>query len=207
MSTPPGWYPDPYQPENVRYWDGTGWVEDNPTQPTYPQPGVQNNLQPNGQPPRNNLKPLWIVLGACAGLAVLVIAMAAVVGGSQQATPAPTVTVTAPAPTVTVTAPAPAAPAPAAPAPAAPAPAAPAPAAPTTFRMPKLVGRNLQVGQDKLQSLGSYLMDQRDAKATDRFQILDLNWKICRTKPRAGATVSVDSLVIVWAVKLSESCP
>lgn len=26
-STPPGWYPDPYDPTTQRYWDGAQWTE------------------------------------------------------------------------------------------------------------------------------------------------------------------------------------
>ncbi len=57
MSTPPGWYPDPYQPENVRYWDGAGWVEDTPVQPIDPQPEDQSaQTLPSYPPPSSPIE-------------------------------------------------------------------------------------------------------------------------------------------------------
>ncbi|MBW9214767.1 hypothetical protein KV102_07905 [Mumia sp. zg.B53] len=76
-----------------------------------------------------------------------------------------------------------------------------------TFRMPRLVGTNLQLAQDKLQHLGSYVLDQRDALGLDRFQVLDSNWKVCSQKPKAGRTVAVDAVIVLAAVKLEEACP
>ncbi len=75
------------------------------------------------------------------------------------------------------------------------------------FRMPNLVGVNLQTGQDLLQARGSYGLRQVDASGMGRFLVWDRNWKICKTRPRAGKSVSVNALVTVWAVKLEERCP
>lgn len=41
---------------------------------------------------------------------------------------------------------------------------------PETFKMPRLVGQNLQDAQDRLQSLGSYLLQQDDARAWSVFR-------------------------------------
>ncbi len=79
--------------------------------------------------------------------------------------------------------------------------------APEVFRMPNLVGENLQLAQDKLQALGSYLNDQQDAAGLNRVQVLDSNWKVCSQKPAQGAKVPVDTMVVLAAVKLSEQCP
>ncbi len=73
--------------------------------------------------------------------------------------------------------------------------------------MPKIVGMNLQDAQDKLQSLGSYLMDQEDASGLDRWQIDDSNWKVCSQKPKAGKVVPITTIVKAAAVKLDERCP
>jgi len=81
------------------------------------------------------------------------------------------------------------------------------PAEPETFKMPKLVGQNLQDAQDRLQSRGSYVLRQDDATGLERFQVLDANWKVCSQKPRAGKRVPVDRLVVLGAVKLNETCP
>lgn len=73
--------------------------------------------------------------------------------------------------------------------------------------MPKLVGVNLQLAQDTLQSLGSYVLDQEDASGLDRFQVNDANWKVCSQKPKAGAKVPIETVVLLSSVKLAEDCP
>lgn len=73
--------------------------------------------------------------------------------------------------------------------------------------MPGLVGANLQVAQDKLQSLGSYLLTQNDATGQERFQVLDSGWKVCAQIPAAGTKVSFARMIDLRVVKLDESCP
>ena len=46
------------------------------------------------------------------------------------------------------------------------------------FTMPRVVGMNLQLAQDLLQSKGSYILDQVDHKGLLRVQVLDSNWKV-----------------------------
>src|SRR5450759_918961 len=131
------------------------------------------------------------VMGATAGgrmrhrkaiWAVAVLASLGVVSGCGSSTPTtPPAVITQ---TVTVT------PAPPEPSPSA-TPVA-TPAEPSTssalevFTMPNLVGENLQLAQDKLQALGSYLMDQQDAAGLGRIQVLDTNWRVCTQKPAPG---------------------
>lgn len=91
-------------------------------------------------------------------------------------------------------------------APPAEAPGAP-PAEPETFSMPALVGVNLQLAQDQLQSLGSYVLDQTDASGLGRAQVLDSNWQVCAQQPAPGSVVPIDTMVTLSAVKLSETCP
>lgn len=76
-----------------------------------------------------------------------------------------------------------------------------------TFVMPKVTGMNLQLAQDLLQSKGSYLMDQEDAKGLSRFQIIDSAWKVCSQSPSAGKKVPTSTIVVLKSVKLTESCP
>lgn len=46
MDMEPGWYPDPWKPDTVQYWDGTAWTEQRAPRPappptpvvTYPPP-------------------------------------------------------------------------------------------------------------------------------------------------------------------------
>ena len=73
--------------------------------------------------------------------------------------------------------------------------------------MPDLIGKNLQRAQDRLQSLGSFLMDQEDATGEGRWQLLDRNWYVCSQKPAAGKKVPLSAIVTLYVVKLDESCP
>ena len=79
--------------------------------------------------------------------------------------------------------------------------------APEVFKMPNVVGQNLQLSQDQLQVLGSYLMDQTDAAGLSRVQVLDSNWQVCAQSPEPGKTVPVDTMVVLSSVKLAEQCP
>lgn len=134
------------------------------------------------------------------------LALTACGGGTGAAAPA-AVTQTVIRETVTVAPPPPSsAPAPAAPA-AAPAPAPTTATAPETFKMPTVVGMNLQLAQDTLQNLGSYLLDQEDALGLSRLQVNDSNWKVCSQTPKAGTKVPVETVVLLSSVKLTESCP
>lgn len=76
-----------------------------------------------------------------------------------------------------------------------------------TFVVPDLTGMNLQLAQDTLQSLGSYLIDQEDASGLDRIQVLDSNWQVCSQSPPAGTMVPVEAVILLASVKLGESCP
>lgn len=76
-----------------------------------------------------------------------------------------------------------------------------------TFVMPDVAGVNLQLAQDTLQSLGSWVMDQEDASGLDRMQLNDSNWRVCQQDPAAGSVLPVSSVVTLWSVKLDEACP
>jgi hypothetical protein len=74
------------------------------------------------------------------------------------------------------------------------------------FTMPRVVGMNLQLAQDLLQSKGSYILDQVDHKGLLRFQVLDSNWKVCTQSPAAGKVVLASTVVTLSSVKLTERC-
>ncbi|MEO6471220.1 MAG: hypothetical protein ABIR57_05095 [Aeromicrobium sp.] len=76
-----------------------------------------------------------------------------------------------------------------------------------SFKMPNLVGKVLQDAQDELQTHGSYVMDQQDARGLNRFQMLDSNWKVCSQRPAAGIIILVTDTVTLRSVKLNENCP
>ncbi len=75
------------------------------------------------------------------------------------------------------------------------------------FTMPNLVGVNLQDAQDRLQSRGSFLLNQVDATDQGRFQLLDENWQVCSQSPIAGKRVLKTKVVRLEAVQLDEKCP
>jgi len=79
-------------------------------------------------------------------------------------------------------------------------------AAEESFVMPKVVGMNLQLAQDLLQSKGSFVLDQEDFKGLSRIQVLDSNWKVCAQTPSAGKRVGVSTVVTLSSVKLTEKC-
>ena len=74
------------------------------------------------------------------------------------------------------------------------------------FKMPKVVGMNLQLAQDLLQSKGSYILDQVDHKGLLRIQVLDSNWKVCKQSPSPGKVVLASTVVTLSSVKLTERC-
>jgi hypothetical protein len=74
------------------------------------------------------------------------------------------------------------------------------------FTMPRVVGMNLQLAQDLLQSKGSYILDQVDHKGLFRIQVLDSNWKVCKQTPAAGKVVLASTVVTLASVKLTERC-
>jgi hypothetical protein len=74
------------------------------------------------------------------------------------------------------------------------------------FTMPKVVGMNLQLAQDVLQSKGSYILDQVDHKGLLRIQVLDSNWKVCKQSPSPGKVVLASTVVTLSSVKLTERC-
>ena len=115
---------------------------------------------------------------------------------------APTAKAPPPA-TVTVTAPAEVTPEPAADEPAAPDAEEPE----QSFVMPDLVGVNLQLAQDTLQSLDSWVLDQEDASGLSRMQINDSNWYVCQQEPAVGSVMPISTVVTLWSVKLEETCP
>ena len=75
-----------------------------------------------------------------------------------------------------------------------------------SFVMPKVVGMNLQLAQDLLQSKGSFILDQEDFKGLGRIQVIDSNWQICAQSPSAGKRVITSTLVKLSSVKLTEKC-
>ena len=84
--------------------------------------------------------------------------------------------------------------------------ASPAATPEAKFTMPRVVGMNLQLAQDLLQSKGSYILDQVDHKGLLRIQVLDRHWKVCKQSPSPGKVVLASTVVTLSSVKLTERC-
>ena len=224
MNALPGWYDQP--DGSQRFWDGNAWTQ----QTRWPSPAPAAPATPAGSDTAaTSGTPFYrnkVVIGVAAVVVLFVGFSASKGGGDELHTSAalvPVVTATAtvtatevasPTATATVTVEAPASSTPTASEPTAEA-TTEAPSAdesddsaePKTFKMPKVVGKNLQWSQDKLQSLGSWIMDQEDAAGLDRWQVNDSNWKVCSQKPKAGKVAPVDTTVVLKSVKYGEKCP
>lgn len=67
--------------------------------------------------------------------------------------------------------------------------------------MPNVVGMNLQVAQDKIQTLGIFYSRSEDATGAGRAQMLDMNWIVVRQSPQPGVLIGEgDSLLYVKKV-------
>ena len=207
-ATPP---PPQVSPDGRFYWDGRQWA------PLAPPPGVTPGSPAAGAGAERSWFARHKVISALGAAGVVVIVAAAINGAREPTTtdPAgglPATTNTSAAPTTqTSTTPSPAAP-PAETTAAAvvrepPASPATTPATEPTYTMPALDGMNLQLAQDTLQALGSYLMDQQDASGLGRVQVIDSNWQVCSQDPGPGSVIPESTLVTLAAVKLDETCP
>ena len=79
------------------------------------------------------------------------------------------------------------------------------------FAMPSLVGENLQVAQNVVQTHGVFYSLSHDLLGM-RMQVMDGNWKVCDQTPAAGtriqgAAADWEGRIDFGVVKLSESCP
>jgi hypothetical protein len=81
-----------------------------------------------------------------------------------------------------------------------------APATGPTRALPNLVGKGLQVAQNRSQDAGFRKLRSHDALGRKRMQILDRDWKVCSQSPAPGRH-PVEVEVDFGAVKLDERCP
>lgn len=83
---------------------------------------------------------------------------------------------------------------------------APEPASEPSRVLPNLVGKGLQVAQDRTQAAGFRRMTSHDASGRRRVQLFDRDWRVCFQSPAPGSHTT-DIKVDFAAVKLDERCP
>jgi hypothetical protein len=80
-----------------------------------------------------------------------------------------------------------------------------------SFKMPNLVGKDLQTAQNTVQTYGVFYSISHDLLGS-RHQVVDSNWIVCNQTPRAGSTVrgmdsELEGKIDFGVVKRDESCP
>lgn len=82
----------------------------------------------------------------------------------------------------------------------------PKPAASDTgrIRVPDVVGMNHQYAQDKMQSVGLYMLDEEDATGQGRMLLWDRNWVVVEQEPPAGSMVTEDTTILLRSKKIGE---
>lgn len=94
--------------------------------------------------------------------------------------------------------------APVAPAKQAPKPAAPAAPAAGSVAVPNVVGVDLQLAQDTMQSAGLYNLSEEDATGAGRLMVLDRGWVVVEQVPAAGTKVASDATITLRSKKKGE---
>lgn len=79
------------------------------------------------------------------------------------------------------------------------------------FKMPNLVGMNLQNAQNEVQKNGIFFSRSHDLRGS-RAQVLDSNWQVCIQTPAAGTHIKgkaadFEGAIDLGVVKLTETCP
>lgn len=72
--------------------------------------------------------------------------------------------------------------------------------------LPNLVGKGLQVAQNRAQAAGFRALRSHDALGRKRVQVFDRSWKVCSQSPAPGRR-AVSTRVDFGVVKLDERCP
>lgn len=81
------------------------------------------------------------------------------------------------------------------------APQSTAPAGPKTVTMPKVVGENAAVADDKLRKLGFTNIQYGSQDEDDTFVLLLTNWTVTKQSTKPGAKIKTDTLIVLTCTK------
>lgn len=170
---------------------------------TYPPQPVHG---PPGPPPqRNNKRTPLIVIGAVVG-GILLLCLCGLVVSLARGDDDPGAAPTTP-PATQTTEPATVPTAPPTPTEEPPPPgsglstAAPTSAAPRLVTMPKVVGENAAVADDKLRKLGFSNIQYGSQDENDTVVLLLANWTVTKQSTKAGAKIPTDTLIVITCTK------
>lgn len=80
-----------------------------------------------------------------------------------------------------------------------------------SWRMPDVIGMDLQGAQDMVQSATGgevWFSSSTDLTGQGRAQVSDRNWQVCTSTPPAGSVITVSSDIDFGVVRIdTESCP
>lgn len=76
-----------------------------------------------------------------------------------------------------------------------------------TLIIPDVISQNASDALDEVRELGYTEAVLQDASSEERLVLLRSNWYVCSMKPEPGSTLDTDKVLVLLAVKNSESCP
>lgn len=76
-----------------------------------------------------------------------------------------------------------------------------------TAAIPNLSSQIASDAYEQITKLGFENVDVKDASTEDRTVIVKSNWKVCSTSPEGGTVVKTDASIVIFSVKIDETCP
>ena len=194
-NAPAGWQPDPDDPTQLRYWDGSNW-----TSHIAPMATPSEMASKAKSDKDTKFYQQWWFF-TIIGLVIISAISQLASSGDNSATPAPTVTVTVtekavakPSPAVTVTKTASSGSAS----------KSPNSGSSPVIEVPNAVGMNYQTAQDLWRHAGLIVMPANDALGLDRIPVIDSNWIVVSQKPVGGSRVRSDSTITATVRKFTD---
>lgn len=81
---------------------------------------------------------------------------------------------------------------------------APSESASGKIKVPNVVGKSHQFGQDTMQEAGLYNLSEEDATGEGRLLLVDRNWVVVRQRPKAGSMVNEDATITLYSKKYTD---